>query len=308
MKNAKKIKWRSDGSKVVVIQQLENQSLVEELVVVKSTGEEKPSGNAQFVLNSTLHDVEVATVKSIKENEINTRIDILNKQHENLDKSLAIKLRKAKMFDAINSVIKDHSEFDGIEQLQVFLDFISGKITHAVAINYSEFTILTIEELLISEDGYSYHKNIEGLKLLSLFGTKYESGRCFRFKEKKKGESFDFYRDQQTSKFDFNWKIHRYWDGSGQTEMAIIPCRSMDEAIKVVDQLIADNDIINEKHIALKEKYNLQNPSNDKLKAYYNKQTEYHRERINKLNNEIVELNAKIAADAEKIKALNSGT
>lgn len=83
-------------------------------------------------------------------------------------------------------------------------DFLDGKITHFVVVNWSELTILPIEEMV--SEGYCHEP-----KLLTLFG--------------KTGS--------------LEWRLNDYSDGSG-SDRTCYPCCSQEDAVSKVAELIQE--------------------------------------------------------------------
>jgi hypothetical protein len=105
--------------------------------------------------------------------------------------------------------------------IQHTLDFIEGRFTHAVVIEWNGPQIVTLNEALT----YLEDKREKGMKMLGLFGTeKYRLGTPpYRLKDRK-----------------MEWKVNRYSDGSGSWSL-VIPCYSEQEAHEKVQEIVNQN-------------------------------------------------------------------
>ena len=205
------IKYTKDGKKVAVLGKINNtQWIVQEIYV--SGNNEFPAGE-NFVVTSLL-DIPAETYQSKEEKNIKQRLEKLNKEIEDRKKKLFIVSDKEKCFRHINMILKEYDSID-IKQLDTFLSFISGQITHVVYQRYSDFEILELSDILMAKDTYYSQPKYDGLRLLSLFGCA-ESGERYLNKE-----------------FSLNWMINQYRDGSGGW-VTIIPVKSYNEAINIL--------------------------------------------------------------------------
>jgi hypothetical protein len=105
--------------------------------------------------------------------------------------------------------------------IQHTLDFIEGRFTHAVVIEWNGPQIVTLNEALT----YLEDKREKGMKMLGLFGTeKYRLGiPPYGLKDRK-----------------MEWKVNRYTDGSGSWS-SVIPCYSEQEAHEKVQEIVNQN-------------------------------------------------------------------
>ena len=98
--------------------------------------------------------------------------------------------------------------------LQRIEDYLDGKFTHFLEVgSYYAPTIVTADKALAH--GGTEHENRwdKKLRLLTLFGD---------------------------TNGDLQWRINRYSDGSGSSNIEVYPCQNEDEAIGIVRQLYAD--------------------------------------------------------------------
>jgi hypothetical protein len=95
--------------------------------------------------------------------------------------------------------------------LQRIEDYLDGKFTHFLEVpGYSAPTIVTADKALARGGDGSWDKS---LRLLTLFGD---------------------------TKGDLQWRINRYSDGSGSSNIEVFPCHNEEEAIAIVRQLYTD--------------------------------------------------------------------
>jgi hypothetical protein len=99
--------------------------------------------------------------------------------------------------------------------IQHTLDFIEGRFTHAVVIEWNGPQIVTLNEALT----YLEDKRERGMKMLGLFGTKKVGYGTYKKME---------------------WKVNRYANGSGSWS-SVIPCYSEQEAHEKVQEIVNQN-------------------------------------------------------------------
>lgn len=234
---SKKIKYTSDGKKVVVIGQLNATStIVQEVFVVGN--KEKPSGE-HFVVTS-LHDAPAESwkEKNLKQIELNyanksaeyeKRLKDLERQYEGQKCILSEKITAAA------EMIKSVSPKD----FQRIYNFLTGKITHIIVGTLYSPEILTMQEFeekyLLQRDSWSAH----GLRLISIYG--YSKG-----------------------KLDFN--MNNWRDGSGSDQI-IVPFTSYQEAHAEIENILLKNEVYDANTIRCAKKYGIKlDPK--KIKAY----------------------------------------
>jgi hypothetical protein len=143
---------------------------------------------------------------------------------ERYDEAIA---EKKKAVDALRQQAADlHAQMREIERnktqmekaaakypdIQDALDFIEGRITHVVKWgNYGAATIHTLPEAFEDVDAWGGRRQIDGMKLLCLFGTDRNGKRV--------------------------WGLNQYRDGSGSSWGTIWPARSEDEAQAKIGEL-----------------------------------------------------------------------
>jgi chorismate mutase len=182
------MKYLADGRQVEVVQHLESGFLVQTYYGMfdPESGPYLDSGNLQIV-ERVFDEPPVAVFhESITE---------LNEEIERLKQTKASLLSECKEVE--KAVAEAKAKRDRHEQLRLLDDFIAGKITHYVEIQYREPRIIEFSEATC--DGGRDKK----LRLLTLFGN--SDGKL-------------------------DWKLNRYRDGSGH-DSTVIPVTSYEEAL-----------------------------------------------------------------------------
>ena len=267
------IKYTKDGKKVVVIGKLNaTQYIVQEIFIVD--GGEVPSGE-QFI-ETTLLDKPAETWKQREENRLQERVNKLKADIENCEKRLSIVTRKETVVKWINYVTEKYEDID-LSQLHQLFMFMSGQISHVIAEDCGDYTILCLADAIADTDSWHHTISVDGLKLVTLFGC-----------------TENYTRGKDDRSFRLDWRINQYRDGSGFWRK-IYPCASLDAAIVLLDSLIGEKPAT-EKLIELKAKYNLSHPSQEKIVEYYQKIVASKEARIQDKKNEIDKLKIEISS------------
>ena len=164
-------KYLSDGRKVAVIGQLNNNETIVQEIFVTANGDEIPSGE-RFVTKS-LHDEPVISYEEKRANEIKRQTERYEEEQKKAEKEIDIiegKLKAAReMLRCTDKLIKllPSSELD------VFTSFITGSTEYLVVDKYDITEPIKIIDGIIQWD--SYHgswgdRRYEAIKLLSVFG------------------------------------------------------------------------------------------------------------------------------------------
>ena len=240
-------KYTKDGKKVAVIGKLNNEEwIVQEIFV--ADGKEFPAG--ENFTTKTLLDKPAETYYDRRQKEFKQRIERIEGEIKTAEKKCRIVERKATASRLINYATEKYADID-LEQLDALFAFMAGQITHVVVENYSDYIIESLIDAVEATDTSYYGRaSADGLRLVSLFGCR-ESGE----------------RDKNDRSFRIDWKINQYRDGSGSRH-TIYPCKSYDEAVAKLDELISQKENATESQIAAKEKYGLANPTKEKITAY----------------------------------------
>ena len=279
----RKIKYTTDGQKVVVIGKLNStETIVQEIFV--SDGAEIPSGE-QFITKS-LHDAPVESWKDKDdrkkevrrkntEREHDRMLSLLNADIETAKKTLSVK--RNLISDAIKNATAYENHIDN-EPFTTLLAFLSGEITHVLFDDWRA-KIVTFEDAFGTDDSCER----DAVKLLTLFGKSRDS---------------------------FEWKISQYSDGSGSSRK-IVPCKSYEDAIAALEKSIREsiNRLWNGSRrgvqsdmLKLKEQYGLSVPAGDDLKEYYQKEIDVKIELIDKSNKETGDKQAEVSELQKKLE------
>lgn len=249
-----KIKYTTDGKKVVIIGNLNSKEKIVQEIFVTETGESIPSGE-NFIVK-TLLDSPGISWKEKREKEIEERYEQIEKEYELKTERLNKLYRQiiVTLSEKI-SVIKDTIPNLSADAFNMVTSFLNDEYKFIVFDNWSAPVICDFNEFekkLVDMDRY-----YEGLKLLTLFGKTDGS---------------------------LEWKISQYKDGSGSNK-SMYPFKTYAEAKSKAIELLGDKDysesiidFFNEHKIHLDEK---------KLKAFNNKKTKNIQTAIGELKEKI---------------------
>lgn len=190
-------KYTNDGKKVAVVGKLNDAEIIVQEVFVTESGAEVPSGE-NFVVK-TLHDEPVISwrQKEIEDREIRyeRRKKDLERLHAQLTKEQT--LAKLKIKAARTTASSEVSE-----QLETVERFVSGEITHLFINSYAP-KIVPFDAAILQKEDSGAPKD---LRLISLFGR---------------------------SDGDLEWRIHKYYDGSGGGAVGVHPATSEAHALEI---------------------------------------------------------------------------
>lgn len=196
-------KFLSDGRKVAIVGQLNNQETIVQEVFVTDSGDEIPSGE-RFVVKS-LHD---EPVKSFKDKDIEKKerqlvklkaeIDQYSKEHRAAQQHL-------KGLQALlkSSTLSVNKFIDG-KGMDTLIAFLSGSIKYVVKDSYCIEKPQEFDKAAISYENHYGDTRFDALKLLSVAGK---------------------------SNGDLEYRINRYSDGSGGS-FEIHPFESYEDALE----------------------------------------------------------------------------
>ena len=266
-------KYTRDGKKVAVIGKLNNEEwIVQEIYV--ADGKEFPAG--ENFTTKTLLDKPAETYHSRRQKEQEQCLKSIEGQIEKAHKQRQIAERKATAARLINYATQKYADID-LEQLDTLFAFLSGEITHIITRDYSEYRIEFLVDAVEATNSDSWcHISSDGLRLVSLFGCR-ESGE----------------REQNDRNFRLDWRINKYRDASGNWT-PIYPCKSYEQAVKKLDELISQEENASEKLIKTKQKYNLQHPSEEKISAYYQRVAESKKKSVENTEKKFEEAKAEL--------------
>lgn len=245
------IKYTKDGKKVAVIGKLNNEQwIVQEIFV--ANGKEFPAG--ENFTTKTLLDEPAETWQTRHNRETELQKEKLKDRIKQLDSEACIIKRKARAGELINRITKKYQDIN-IAEFETLVAFMMGQITHIVIKDWRTFRVLSLIDTLENVDNHGSWSSFDGLKLVTLFGCNSSGERW--------GENKSFSKES----FCLEWRINQYRDGSG-SETIIYPCTSHEEAVKLIDNLVAKKEKATAELIELKEKYNLKHPTMKKIQAY----------------------------------------
>lgn len=136
-----------------------------------------------------------ASVTKLREQERELREQVAARRNE---------LREVE--NSAKGIIAKFGRFSALKDLENYLD---GKITHFVIVNYGTVTVQEKEATLIQDPERAWNKE---QKLLTLFGD---------------------------TKGDLQWRLNQYRDGSGSSNTECYPCTSLEEARAKAGDIIA---------------------------------------------------------------------
>jgi hypothetical protein len=248
-----KIKYTTDGKKVVVIGDLNQTDKIVQEIFVTEQGDEIPQGE-RFVVKSLL-DTPSKSWKEKSLEELEAKYEKEKKYWNDLTESVSKEKRNA--YDALKervkwlkSVAKEPRTEEFKRIINTISDFLSDAEKWIFVRGYSDWKLVQfnengIEPLIDYFDGYHGRKNFDSMRLLSLYG--------------KSDGSLEF-------------RINSYSDGSG-SDNPVVFFKSKEEALLFMQN---EFDKIKEYayyHLVMAGKYELKLDSK-KLEAYSQKQKE----------------------------------
>ena len=230
---SKEVKFTSDGKKVVVIGSLNSQEKIVQEIFVVD-GSEIPSGE-HFVVKS-LHDTPAVSWKEQELKKIEERYEMDRKRYDREIEDLRKSYRqKTQELRAKLNYIALSLKNANEKSFETLVDFITGEIEWIIVKHY-DYQLLSINEF-----NQMYE---DRLRLMSLFG-----------------------KDDGT----FTYAVGDYYDFSGGNKK-FIPFKNYEDALEELKRLVIE-DVVNEKNIALSEKYGFE-LNTEKLTAWKEKQIE----------------------------------
>jgi hypothetical protein len=201
-------KYTKDGRKVAVIGKLNAEEWIVQEIFVRE-GQEVPGGE-----NFTAKGLLDAPAESWKEKNLRelearyeadskawqARIDKTNRTLSMAHEKAALKIKALVDFD--KNALPEH--------LQTLLDFIAGRITHVFVVRYGVPRIAPIDDELFQIDNDYGRSTVEGLRLLTLYGS---TGGVMA------------------------WRLNQYRDGSGSSNTEVELCRSYAHALALAQAL-----------------------------------------------------------------------
>lgn len=253
-----KIKYTTDGKKVVVLGSINSQEkIVQEVFVID--GSEIPSGE-HFVVKS-LHDfpAESWKEKHLKEIEekYNKTYKQKNEEYEKMCKEFDFKTRVVR--EKLSFLYKLEKTFSK-QKLNQLIDFISGDVKFIVYERYGDLEISEYDSSIATKE----YGRFESVRLLSVYGT---------------------------TDGDLQYKINEYCDGSG-TWSKVYPCKTAEQALLILKErfFVLLEKGLTDSLLKVSQKYNIQVPK-DKIEEYKFKKRNAIVEEIEKQNKRLQTLN-----------------
>lgn len=192
-------KYLSDGRKVAVIGQLNNQETIVQEVFITSNGDEIPSGE-RFVVKS-LHDEPVISYKDNEVKRLEQTIKELGRKKEELSigiKKIQRELEANREIFKQSKLLKENMEEN---DFNILCSFMSGSKLWLVKLSYD-----ISKPVLFSEEITDISNVDNGVRLISLMGR---------------------------SNGDISYRVHSYSDGSGGSTQ-IYPFLEYEDAIEFI--------------------------------------------------------------------------
>ncbi len=161
-------KYLSDGRKVAVIGQLNNQESIVQEIFVTDAGDEIPSGE-RFTTKS-LHDSPVKSYKQKEEEKVQARIAGIESDKASAEKELKQIQAKLRGYREIFKQVRTLADHLDEKQLETFAGVMSGSISWAVVENYSGPTLLPFDDAIIYYENSYGTRRFDGVKLVSMLG------------------------------------------------------------------------------------------------------------------------------------------
>jgi hypothetical protein len=261
-------KYTPDGKKVVVIGSLNSKETIVQEVFIKD-GTEFPAGE-HFIVKSLL-DSPAETYQERTKKNLEKDVQNLKETKKQIEKEIS-GFRIAQK--AAASKIKWIEGITDPELVDIFdhiKSIVCGEYTHVVFDDYRGPEILEWNaELFSSEKGYGEGRHFDGIRLVSLFG-----------------------RWPRDNRLELNWLVNQYRDGSGSSWNTFYPCKSYNEAINKVKEIIDSEDYLSDKLYEICKEYSIEineEKNNERIK----KKKESLLRLIEKNNANRIELEAKL--------------
>jgi len=161
-------KFLSDGRKVAIIGQLNNQEAIVQEVFVTDQGDEIPSGE-RFTAKS-LHDAPVKSYKTKEEERLEKRIQQKKDEISRLEKRAGAAHIDAKAHEDIGKFVRAVAKGLSQEDLKMLTAYLAGEIRWLVADDIGFKPPVAFDDEMKDTDSWSGIVKYDGLKLLSLYG------------------------------------------------------------------------------------------------------------------------------------------
>lgn len=253
-----KIKYTTDGKKVVVLGNLNSQEkIVQEVFVVD--GSEIPSGE-HFIVKS-LHDAPAISWKEKHLQEIEEKYDkTYNQKNQEYVKMCDDYDFKTKIIKEKLTFLRKLENSISEQKLNQLVDFISGDVKFIVVERYGDLEISEYDSSIATKE----YGRFDSVRLLSIFGR---------------------------TDGDLQYKMNQYYDGSGSW-YNVHPCKTMDDALSILKDkfYVLLEKGLTDSLLKVSQKYDIEIPK-DKMEEYKLKKRNLILENIEKQKQQIEKWN-----------------
>ncbi|HGN6747150.1 TPA: hypothetical protein ACKWSA_004314 [Yersinia enterocolitica] len=162
-------KFLSDGRKVVIVGQLNNQETIVQEVFVTAAGDELPGGE-RFVVKS-LHDVPVETYLSKEKSRQEAALAEAKAKIDSINREITDTRNKLSMYRDMLKQVKAFAEHIDEQDLSHFVNVMTGQLNYAVQADYRIPKIEKFSEYMSVIDHSYGNKSYQGLKMMSVLGN-----------------------------------------------------------------------------------------------------------------------------------------
>ncbi|HDL7399323.1 TPA: hypothetical protein PXN48_004165 [Yersinia enterocolitica] len=162
-------KFLSDGRKVVIVGQLNNQETIVQEVFVTAAGDELPGGE-RFVVKS-LHDVPVESYLSKEKARQEAALAKAKAAIESVNREISDTRNKLSLYRDMLKQVKAFADNIEEQDLSHFVNVMTGQLNYAVQADYRIPTIEKFSEYMSVIDNSYGNKSYRGLKMMSVLGN-----------------------------------------------------------------------------------------------------------------------------------------
>ncbi|EOV4161927.1 hypothetical protein ACONY4_003218 [Yersinia enterocolitica] len=162
-------KFLSDGRKVVIVGQLNNQETIVQEVFVTAAGDELPGGE-RFVVKS-LHDVPVESYLSKEKAHQEAALAKAKSAIESVNREISDTRNKLSLYRDMLKQVKAFADNIEEQDLSHFVNVMTGQLNYAVQADYRIPKIEKFSEYMSVIDNSYGNKRYQGLKMMSVLGN-----------------------------------------------------------------------------------------------------------------------------------------
>ncbi|HII4519569.1 TPA: hypothetical protein ACY4UA_001005 [Yersinia enterocolitica] len=162
-------KFLSDGRKVVIVGQLNNQETIVQEVFVTAAGDELPGGE-RFVVKS-LHDVPVESYLSKEKARQEAALAKAKAAIESVNREISDTRNKLSLYRDMLKQVKAFTDNIEEQDLSHFVNVMTGQLNYAVQADYRIPKIEKFSEYMSVIDNSYGNKSYQGLKVMSVLGN-----------------------------------------------------------------------------------------------------------------------------------------